>query len=99
MQETRTNKTDFIAKFASDERISMKREDATTVVNVFLETIEKCLKEGGGVQFSGFGCFNVSRRKPRKGKNLQTQEDIDIKACNVATFKAGKRLKEALNEG
>lgn len=99
MSEPRVNKTEFIAMFAARPEISLKREDATTVVNAFLDTLSECLEKHGSVQFSGFGCFNVSKRKERKGKNLLTQEDITIQACNVVAFKSGKRLKGALNKG
>jgi len=40
--------------------------------------------------------FAKVRRKARKGRNPQTGEAIKIKARNAVTFKAGKKLKEAV---
>ena len=45
----------------------------------------------------GFGTFSVSRRAARDGRNPRTGETIKIKASNLAKFKAGKALKDALN--
>jgi DNA-binding protein HU-beta len=36
------------------------------------------------------------RRKARTGRNPQTGEAIKIKAHNAVTFKAGKKLKDAV---
>jgi nucleoid DNA-binding protein len=44
----------------------------------------------------GFGTFKVAERKARKGRNPQTEEEIDIAASKVAKFVAGKALKEAV---
>ncbi|MBU0986673.1 MAG: HU family DNA-binding protein [Proteobacteria bacterium] len=44
----------------------------------------------------GFGTFAKVRRKARKGRNPQTGEKIKIKARNAVTFKAGKKLKDAV---
>ncbi|MGD8835457.1 MAG: HU family DNA-binding protein, partial [Desulfobacteraceae bacterium] len=44
----------------------------------------------------GFGTFQKTRRKARKGRNPQTGEEIKIKARNVVKFKPGKKLKDAI---
>jgi DNA-binding protein HU-beta len=55
------------------------------------------MASGGGVQLTGFGSFVVRSRAARTGRNPQTGATIQIKASNVAAFKAGKALKEACN--
>jgi DNA-binding protein HU-beta len=55
------------------------------------------LKQGNAVTLVGFGTFNVRRREARTGRNPRTGEPIQIKASNLAVFKAGKGLKDALN--
>ncbi len=61
------------------------------------EFISKELADGGKVQIPGFGTFSVSFRAARKGRNPQTGETIDIPASKGAKFKAGKGLKDAVN--
>ena len=54
--------------------------------------------DGNDVAITGFGTFKVKRREERKGRNPKTGEEITIKAANAASFKAGKGLKEAINQ-
>ena len=63
----------------------------------FTTNVTKALKKKDGkVTLVGFGTFQKTRRKARKGRNPQTGETIKIKARNVVKFKAGKALKEAV---
>ena len=54
--------------------------------------------EDGKVQIVGFGTFEVKDRPERDARNPQTGETITVKACKTPKFKAGKALKEAVNE-
>lgn len=55
------------------------------------------LRKGNKVQISGFGNFEVRRRKARQGRNPRTGKEINIKASTVPAFRAGKALKEQVN--
>jgi len=88
-------KKDLIASIATDADIS--KATAESALNALMESITKTLKKGDTVALVGFGTFKISKRKARKGRNPQTGEEIQIKASNNPTFKAGKSLKEALN--
>lgn len=89
------NKGDLINKIAEDAGISKSQaEDALSAV---LNGITKALKNDDSVTLVGFGTFSVSRRDARTGRNPQTGETIQIKAKNVAKFKPGKKLSDALN--
>ena len=88
-------KKDFIAKTAEKAGLSQSQMDKA--LNAMIEVIEETLSDGERVQLTGFGTFNVSERKARKGRNPSTGETIDIPARNVPTFKAGKGLKDAVN--
>lgn len=69
---------------------------ALDCLNSILNEVEKCLKAGKDVVFTGFGSFMVSKRKARTGRNPQTGKAIQIPAKNVPRFKAGKGLKDAV---
>ena len=45
----------------------------------------------------GFGTFSAKKRAAREGINPLTKEAIKIPAKTVASFKAGSKLKDALN--
>ncbi len=68
--------------------------DATEAVFDF---ISQELAKEGKVQIPGFGTFSVSFRAARKGRNPQTGKPLDIPASKGAKFKAGKGLKDAVN--
>ena len=45
----------------------------------------------------GFGTFETRERAARTGRNPQTGKEIQIAASTTPAFKAGKKLKDALN--
>lgn len=54
------------------------------------------LKAGDKVQLTSFGTFEVKERGARIGRNPKTKEAIEISACRMPAFKAGKVLKDAI---
>ncbi|SDZ00009.1 HU family DNA-binding protein [Tindallia californiensis] len=91
------NKAELVAKMA--ELSGLTKKDAEASLNAFMETVEETLVEGGKVQLVGFGTFDVRERKPRKGRNPRDPEQvIEIPASKAPVFKAGKTLKEKINE-
>ncbi|MFT5572950.1 MAG: DNA-binding protein HU-beta [Cryomorphaceae bacterium] len=89
------NKSELIDIVAAEADIS--KSTAGDALDAVLGGITKALKSGDSVTFVGFGTFSVSRRSARDGRNPRTGETIQIKASNLAKFKAGKALKDALN--
>ena len=59
--------------------------------------IEEGLKKAGKVSLVGFGTFSAKKREARDGINPLTKEPLHIPAKTVASFKAGSKLKDALN--
>ena len=55
------------------------------------------LKKGEKVTLIGFGTFETRERAARTGRNPQTGKEIQIAASTTPAFKAGKKLKDALN--
>jgi len=88
------NKTELINAVAQSSELTKK--DSTKAVDTLLEIITTTLKNGDKVELLGFGNFSVSERAARKGRNPQTGEEIEIAASTVPSFKAGKKLKEAV---
>ena len=69
--------------------IIVKKEDKNTQKMVEVETRDK-------VGLVGFGSFSCNYRKPSKGRNPGTQEEIEIPGRFVCKFTAGKTLKDAV---
>ena len=89
------NKAELIAAIAAKTGDTKKAAEAS--VNAFVDTVTEALKEGDKVQLVGFGSFEVRKRAARKGRNPQTKEEIKIPASKAPVFKAGKALKDLVN--
>ena len=89
------NKAELVAAVAA--KTGATKKAAEEAVNAFVETVTEALKEGDKVQLVGFGSFEVRKRAARKGRNPQTKEEIKIPASKAPVFKAGKQLKELVN--
>lgn len=90
------NKTELIA--AAAEQAGMTKKDTERVVNAALDAITAALSKEGRVQIAGFGTFEVRERKGRMGRNPKTNEAIKIAASRQPAFKAGKALKDIVNQ-
>lgn len=90
------NKTELITAVA--EKAEISKRDSEKAVKAFVDVITEELKKGEKVQVVGFGTFEVSERAAREGRNPQTGETMKINACKAPKFKAGKALKDAVNE-
>ncbi len=88
-------KTELITEVAKKAMLSEK--EAKNAVNAFTEVVEEALADNQKVQLVGFGTFDISKRAARTGKNPRTGETIMIPEMNMPRFKAGKALKEKVN--
>ncbi|MCJ7855186.1 HU family DNA-binding protein [Lachnospiraceae bacterium NSJ-143] len=90
------NKSELIA--AVVEKTELSKKDAEKALKAFEDVITEELKKGEKVQLVGFGTFEVSERAERMGRNPKTKETMVISASKAPKFKAGKALKDAVNE-
>lgn len=90
------NRTELVAAIAEETQLTKK--DAEAAVKAFIDVVSGELKKGEKVQLVGFGTFEVSERAAREGRNPQTGETMTIAASKTPKFKAGKALKDMINE-
>ena len=74
------------------------QKDAAVYVDAVIESIKDGMIEDGKVQIVGFGTFEVKERAEREGRNPATNQPMVIPATKTPKFKAGKALKDAVNE-
>ena len=89
------NKTELVANVA--EKAGLSKKDAEKALSAVIESVEEALVEGDKVQLIGFGTFEAKDRAARTGRNPQTGKEIKIAASRNPVFKAGKALKDAVN--
>jgi DNA-binding protein HU-beta len=78
------------------DKAGLTKKQAGEALEAFLAAVEGSLARGEEVMITRFGKFTVRHRAARKGINPQTKQPITLAATNVAAFKAGKALKDAV---
>ena len=73
---------------------NLTSREAEFAVNEVLRTTVS----GVRVEIRGFGSFSVKHREARKGRNPRTGEAVQVPAKYVPYFRAGKEIRDALNE-
>ena len=90
------NKSELLVNIS--EKSGLKKVEAERALNAFIETVTESLKIEEKVQLVGFGTFETRDRKAREGTNPRKPDEvIKIPASKAPVFKAGKTLKEAVN--
>ena len=89
-------KTELVELIAA--KAGLTKADAARALDACLEGIVEGLKKEGKVSLVGFGTFATSKREAREGRNPRTGETVKIAARTAVTFKAGSKLKEAVNK-
>ena len=67
-------------------------------LNAAIHQITKALVEGEKIQIVGFGAFETKVRAERMGRTPKTGENIPLPATKIPAFKAGKALKDAVDQ-
>ena len=89
------NKSELVKALADQANISL--DEATLVVNTFVDSMKDSLLEGGRVEIRGFGSFKVKEYGSYAGRNPRTGEKVAVEPKRLPIFRAGKELKEYLN--
>ncbi len=84
-------KSDLV--YAIFEHVGLPKKESAEIIEIIIETLKQTLTEGESIKISGFGTFNVRKKKARKGRNPKTGEEIEISPRSVVTFKPSLWLK------
>ncbi len=88
-------KAELVEKVA--ERIDLTKKQTEVIVNTVFQSITEALANGDKVELRGFGSFRVRHRHSREGRNPKTGATVFIPAKKVPFFKAGKELREIID--
>ena len=75
----------------------MSLREVEKAVDVIFGEISTALSKGSRVELRGFGAFSIRYRERRVGRNPRSGEKVEVEGKNVPFFKAGKGLRERLN--
>ena len=86
------------------EKVTEKVEGLTkkqveTIINTVFEGMKEALAKGEKIEIRGFGSFSLNYRPPRVGRNPKSGVKVEVPAKHVPHFKAGKELRERVDQG
>lgn len=90
------NKMELVSAMA--DKTGLSKKDAEAALKAFTDVVAEELKKGEKIQLVGFGTFEISERAARTGRNPQTGAEMTIPASKAPKFKAGKALKDSVND-
>ena len=90
------NKSELIRTLA--EETDLPFEDASLVVNTFFDAMKESLIAGERIEIRGFGSFKIKEYEGYAGRNPKTGESVHEVPKRRPFFRAGKELKEFINQ-
>jgi integration host factor subunit alpha len=82
---------------AIEEQIDYRKKMSADLVETLLELIKSSLEAGDDVLISGFGKFCVKDKKQRRGRNLDTGDEMILRARKVVSFRCSRKLRHKIN--
>ena len=86
------NKAELITAIADE--LKLTKRSVEEIINLFCETVVATLSDGEEVKLTGFGTFEIRKRKERRGVSPQTGVENVIPSGRTIVFKPSKLLKE-----
>ncbi|MFA9462342.1 integration host factor subunit beta [Thiohalorhabdus methylotrophus] len=77
----------------------LTRKDAEVAVNTLFDYLGEQIASGRRIELRGFGSFGTKSRAARRGRNPKTGETVEVPPKQVPFFRAGKSLREQVDQG
>jgi DNA-binding protein HU-beta len=90
------NKVELIDAIA--KKALLKKTDAKTFLNAFVDVASTSLVSDNKVAISGFGIFSVTERKTRMSRNPATGASIEVPAKKVVKFRPSSVLRNKVKK-
>ena len=90
------NKSELIKALAEESNLPF--DDASLVVNTFIDAMKDSLIAGDRIEIRGFGSFKIKEYSGYAGRNPKTGESVSVVPKRLPFFRAGKELKEYINQ-
>lgn len=81
------------------EEAELGKNQSRRVVERLFRIMKQAIEKEDELLVSGFGKFVVKKKNSRRGRNPQTNEDLQLRARKVVVFKTSGVLRSKLNHG
>ena len=88
--------SDLRAEFG--KRNDLSKKDAEILLSLIFKEMGNSLKQGGRIEFRGFGSFFTKSYLPRKARNPQNGEDVWVGEKKRVRFRSSGQLLEKINK-
>lgn len=89
-------RSELIKKLSKDF-INWPSDKINIAIDIVFEKLSLSLSEKKRIELRGFGSFSIRKRKSRMARNPKNNELIKLEERNVIYFRAGKELREYIN--
>jgi len=90
------NKSDLVTALTKETNLPLRKSEE--IVNTVFETMFNALVANDRIEIRGFGSFEVRTYGGYTGRNPKTGEKITVAEKRLPFFKAGKELREKVDE-
>ncbi|MBN2571584.1 MAG: integration host factor subunit beta [Ignavibacteriales bacterium] len=90
-------KAEIVEKVA--EGTGLTKLETEAIIEGFLTTLIKSLREGNRIEIRGFGSFKVKNKSERYARNPRSGEKVLVPEQFVPVFKFSKDFKQAVDRG
>ncbi|MFO7576177.1 MAG: HU family DNA-binding protein [Pelovirga sp.] len=89
------NKSELVEALSQKKNLTYKK--AEQIVNLIFDSMTQALIDKDRIEIRGFGSFMVKDYKSYMGRNPKTGEIIKVDEKKLPFFKAGKGLRERVD--
>ena len=82
-----------LARIVYENHGSLTNREALRLVDLLFDLIKEKLLEGEEVHIVGFGTLEVVTRKPRRGRNPRTGEEITLAGRRALVFRPSRSIR------
>ncbi len=90
------NKSDLSTALAKELNVPLRKSEE--IVDVVFGTMFNALAGNDRIEIRGFGSFEVRKYDGYTGRNPKTGEKIVVEGKKLPFFKAGKELREKIDQ-
>jgi DNA-binding protein HU-beta len=88
------NKSELVDSVSRKTKVT--KASTTKVVDAVFNAIEGALRKKEEVRIINFGTFVTKKRAARQARNPRNGQKINVPACTVPSFRAGKGLRKSV---
>ncbi len=82
-----------LARMVYERHGGLTKREALRLVDLMFDVMKNRLVEGENVRIVGFGSLEVVDRKPRRGRNPITGEEIQLESRRALVFRPSRSLR------